>query len=106
MALLAIACVIANSTALSAAQAADYSFRVHNTTEDRITKILVSEHRKSWGYFKIGKGIKPGDSVKLVWDKITNDQGCDQWVKAVFEDDTESKPSKLDFCEKNLEIEF
>ena len=106
IAMLPTVCVIANGAALPVAHAADYSFRVHNTTDDRITKILVSENRKSWGYFKIGKGIKPGDSVKLVWDKSTNDQGCDQWVKAVFEDDTESKPSKFDFCEKDLEIEF
>ena len=104
--LLAAACLVTNGTALSVAHAADYSFTVHNSTDSRITKILVSENRKSWGFFNIGKGIKSGDSVKLVWDKSTDDQECEQWVKAVFDDGSESKPAKFDFCEKRLEIEF
>lgn len=106
VAMLSAACVIANGAAVSVAYAADYSFRVHNSTDSRITKILVSENKKNWGYFNVGKGIKSGDSVKLVWDKSTDDQECEQWVKAVFDDGSESKPAKFDFCEKNLEIEF
>ena len=104
--LLAVACLTAGGSTLSVAYAGDYSFTVHNATEDLITKILVSENKRSWGFFKIGRGIKAGASVKLVWDKSTDNEACDQWVKAVFDDGSESKPAKFDFCEKNLEIEF
>jgi hypothetical protein len=88
------------------AHANDFSFNVHNSTDTRITKILVSENRKSWGQFNIGRGIQPGATVKLVWDKSTNNEACAQWVKAVFADNTEAKPAKFDFCEDDLEIEF
>lgn len=105
-ALLAIATLVANGTMISTAHAGDYSFKVHNSTDTRITKILVSEDKRSWGQFNIGRGIAPGDVAKLVWDKSTNNQDCEQWVKAVFADGSEAKPSAFDFCEKNLEIEF
>ena len=48
-----------------------YSFKVKNTTDELITKILVSEDGEKYGYFDIGSGIKPGDTVTLVWDKST-----------------------------------
>ena len=90
------------------AMAADqeYSFKVHNKTESKIVQVLVSEDKKTWGKFDIGSGIGPGKSVKLVWDKSTNSEACKQWVKAVYADESESKPAKFDFCEEDLEIEF
>ena len=91
---------------VSISHAGDYSFKVHNGTDSRITKILVSENGKSWGQFNIGGGIKPGATVKLTWDSSTNSESCEQYVKAVFADGTQAKPSLFDFCEKNLEIEF
>ena len=100
------ASLLAAGAATSVAHAADYSFTVHNSTDTRITKILASENRKTWGAFNVGSGIKPGAYVKLVWDKSTNNQECDQWVKAVFADGSETKPAMFDFCEKRLEIEF
>ena len=84
----------------------EYSFKTHNSTESPIKEILVSEDSKTWGNFDIGSGIKPGETVTLVWDKSTNDEDCNQYVKAVFEDGSESEPAEFDFCEKGLDLEF
>ncbi|MFN2509602.1 MAG: hypothetical protein ABR589_12625 [Chthoniobacterales bacterium] len=84
----------------------EYSFKVHNTTEDTITKLLASEDGKTYGFFDVGKGIKPGETVTLVWDKSTNDSSCEHYFKAVYEDGEESEPVKFDFCEEDLELEF
>ena len=84
----------------------EYSFKVKNTTDELITKILVSEDGEKYGYFDIGKGIKPGETMTLVWDKATNSSSCHQWFKAVWESGKEGKPVKFDFCEKGLELEF
>lgn len=90
----------------TAAYAAEFSFTATNTTKTRITKILVSENKKQWGYFDIGSGIKPGATENLVWDQSTNSESCKQWVKAVYSDGSESEPAKFDFCEDGLEIDF
>ena len=84
----------------------DYSFKVKNTTEEKITKILVSEDGDKYGFFDIGAGIKPGETVTLVWDKSTNSSSCHQWFKAVWESGKEGQPVKFDFCEKDLQLEF
>jgi hypothetical protein len=84
----------------------DYSFKVKNTTKELISKILVSEDGEKYGFFDIGAGIKPGETVTLVWDKSTNSSSCHQWFKAVWESGEEGKPVKFDFCEKGLELEF
>jgi hypothetical protein len=84
----------------------DYSFKVKNTTKELITKVLVSEDGEKYGYFDIGKGIPPGETMTLVWDKSTNGSSCHQWFKAVWESGEEGKPVKFDFCEKGLELEF
>jgi hypothetical protein len=104
-ALLACAFVV---TALfsSVALADDYSFKVHNNTKETITKLLVSEDGKTFGFFDIGDGIKAGDTETLVWDKATNSQSCHQWFKAVWASGEEGKPVKFDFCEKDLTLEF
>lgn len=88
------------------AYAAEFSFTATNTTKSRITKILVSENKKEWGYFDIGTGIKPGETENLVWDQSTNSESCKQWVKAAYADGSESEPAKFDFCEDGLEIDF
>lgn len=85
----------------------EYSFKVHNTTKDKITKLLASEDGKDYGYFDIGKdGIPPGKTITLTWDKKTNDSSCKWYFKAVFEDGDESEAKKFDFCEEDLELEF
>jgi hypothetical protein len=84
----------------------EYSFKVKNTTKELITKILVSEDGEKYGFFDIGAGIKPGETMTLVWDKSTNSGSCHQWFKAVWESGEEGKPVKFDFCEKDLLLEF
>lgn len=81
-----------------------YSFKVHNVGKDKILKLMASEDGKDWGYFDIGDGINPGETVTVVWDESTNSQSCSQYIKAAFDDGLESPPKKLDFCEKNLSI--
>lgn len=84
----------------------EYSFKVHNTTKNNITKLLVSEDGKTWGEFDIGSGIKAGASETLVWDSSTNNEDCKQHVKAVYDDGSEAESAIFDFCEKDLELEF
>jgi hypothetical protein len=84
----------------------DYSFKVHNNTEETITKLLVSEDGETYGYFDIGNGIKAGETETLTWNKSTDSQACKQWFKAVWESGKEGKPVKFDFCEKGLTLEF
>jgi hypothetical protein len=84
----------------------DYSFILHNTTEEKITALMVSEDGEKWGKFDIGDGLKAGDSAKFVWDKSTHNQECEQFVKAEFEGGKESTPVKHDFCKEGLELGF
>jgi hypothetical protein len=84
----------------------EYSFKVKNTTDELISKILVSEDGEKYGFFDIGSGIKPGETMTLVWDKSTNSGSCHQWFKAVWESGKEGQPVKFDFCEKDLQLEF
>lgn len=107
--LVLVGCTLLATTFVPLAARADddnYSFKVKNTTKELITKILVSEDGEKYGYFDIGKGIKPGETMTLVWDKSTNSSSCHQWFKAVWESGEEGKPVKFDFCEKGLELEF
>ena len=91
---------------VSAFAAEEYKFQVTNSTKSVIKKILVSEDGKKYGYFDIGKGIKPGETVDLVWDKSTNNEACKQLVKAVYADGSESEPADFDFCESEVALEF
>ncbi|HKV38208.1 MAG TPA: hypothetical protein VJX67_03265 [Blastocatellia bacterium] len=98
--------LISLGTGLAQANDDSYSFKVHNNSKSTITAILVSEDGETYGKFDIGDGIPAGATVKLVWDKSTNGESCVQHFKAVFDDDTESTPTKFNFCEENLVIEF
>ncbi len=102
-----IAIAAAATLVLSApAFAEEYSFKVHNNTDSKITKILVSEDGKKFGYFDIGPGIPAGKTVTLVWDQSTNGESCEQTFKAVFANGETSEPQAFDFCEDEVEIEF
>lgn len=90
----------------SAGAADQYSFKVHNTTKDKITKLMASEDGKDYGSFDIGKGIPGGETVELNWDKKTDESGCNWYFKAVFADGDESEAKKFNFCEEDLELEF
>ena len=90
----------------SAFAADEYTFKVHNNSGQTIKKILVSEDGDEYGFFDIGKGIKAGATVSLVWDASTNGESCEQYFKAVFADGSESEPQQFDFCEEDLTLEF
>jgi hypothetical protein len=90
-----------------AASDEEYSFKVHNTTSDRIKKLLASEDGENYGSFDVGRaGIAPGQTMTLKWDKSTNKSSCEWFIKAVFEDGSETDAKKFDFCEEDLELEF
>ncbi len=101
----AVAFAIIAASSLKAADS-NYSFKVKNTTDETITKLLASTDGKNYGNFDIGKGIKPGETVTLVWDKSTDKSDCEWFFKAVFEDGEESEAEAFDFCEEDLELEF
>lgn len=105
-ALLSFAFIVLSFTAINAQTSEEYSFKVTNNTDVAIKKLLVAEAGKKYGYFDIGKGIPPGKTVTLVWDKSTNNENCIQYFKAVYADGTESEPAKFDFCEDELELVF
>lgn len=93
--------------ALQAAAADEWHFKVTNATETRITKLQVSQDKKTWGDFDIGRGIAPGKTETLVWDSSTDDENCEQWIRAKFSDGSTSAPSKQNFCEDlDTPIEF
>lgn len=81
------------------ASASDYYFFVDNQSSSRIVKLEVSQDKKKWGQFDIGRGIGKGKSSKLVWDDSTDDEECEQWMRAKFADGTSSEPAQIDFCQ-------
>ncbi len=83
-----------------------FTFKLTNTTDEKITKLLASPDGKSYGFFDIGDGIAPGKTVTLNWDKKTNDSDCEWYFKAKFADGEESEAKAFDFCEDDLELEF
>ena len=101
------ACTIFAFTVASVTAAeGNYSFKVHNTTKTAITKLQASPDGKTFGNFDIGKGIKPGETVTLVWDKSTDEGECEHYFKATFADGEDSDAVKFDFCEDDLTLEF
>ena len=85
----------------------EFSFKVHNTTKEKIVKLLASEDGQEYGSFDVGKsGIAPGETITLIWDKSTNNTDCQWLIKAVYEDGEESDPGKFNFCEDDVELEF
>jgi len=104
--LLVFALVLASFATGYARARYDYKFKVHNNTKSKIVKILASEDGKSYGNFDVGDGIAAGETDTLVWDKSTDEKGCEWFFKAVFDGGEESAPVKFDFCEKDLVLEF
>lgn len=103
---LLLAVVLTSLASVSAFAEDTYKFKVTNNTQSVIKKILVSEDGAKYGFFDIGAGIKPGQTVELVWDKSTNNESCKQHVKAVYADGSESEPAMFDFCESDIALEF
>lgn len=76
-----------------------WHFVVANKTESKITKLQVSEDKSSWGDFDVGSGIAAGATATMVWDASTDNEGCNQWIRAKFADGSTSPASKQDFCQ-------
>jgi hypothetical protein len=103
--LLALALVLVSFPVVYAHAQSGYQFKVHNVGKNKVLKLLASEDGKNWGYFDIGDGIDPGETMTVVWDKSTNTSGCNWFFKAYFDDGLESPPKKFNFCEDDLVIE-
>jgi len=99
-------CLVAQVPFAAHAEDEQFSFKVQNNTDSMITELLVSEDGKTWGKFDLGGGVAPGAESTMAWDKSTNDQNCEQEVKAKYKDGSESDAKKFDFCEEGLELEF
>jgi hypothetical protein len=87
--------VALSASLLYAASQEKISFRVHNKSNLKIVKLLVSEDGENYGHFNISAGIKAGATVKLAWNTDTEGETCEQYVKAVFSDGRESEPAQF-----------
>jgi hypothetical protein len=105
-ALLAFALVLTSFVAGDARTPEGYSFKIHNNTEHTITQVLVSGDGDNYEPFDIGYGIVPGATADLFWDESTNDQGCRQYFRVFYDDDSQSEAVRFDFCEQGLVLEF
>ena len=80
------------------ARAEQWFFFVQNDTSSKIIKLEVKESGGSWSGFRLSGGIRSGERVKIVWAESTNDQGCEQYLRATFADGSKSAPKVFDFC--------
>jgi len=80
------------------AAAAEWYFYVQNSSSSKLTRLEVRQKGGAWGRFNIGSGIAPGRKVRLEWDKSTDNQDCQQTMRAFFADGTSSDPAVFDFC--------
>jgi len=83
-----------------------YSFTIYNKTERVITKIFVSEDGDDYRLFDIGEGIVPSTTAELIWTESTNLTGCRQYIRAQFDDNSQSEAVKFDFCEPGVVLEI
>jgi len=98
-AFLAVALISGLTIGTGKAFAEQWYFYITNGTDAKLTGLYASEDGRQWGKFNLGGGVPAGKSVKLIWDSSTNDESCEQYLKAVFSDGSESKSNKFDFCE-------
>ena len=104
-ALLSFAFMLLSFT-VSNAQDSEWSFTVKNNTKTTIKRLLVAEPNKKYKDFDIGKGIAPGATATLIWNKATDNEQCKQWFKAVYSDGVETEPAYIDFCEDEVDLVF
>ncbi len=104
-ALLSFAFILLTFT-VSNAQDSEWSFTVKNNTKTTIKRLLVAEPNKKYKDFDIGKGIRPGETATLIWNKETDNEQCKQWFKAVYSDGVETEAAYIDFCEDEVDLVF
>lgn len=95
----ALVCAILGFAAMQAHAADEWHFVVSNKTSSKIVKLQVSEDKAEWGDFDVGGGIAAGATETMIWDHSTDNEGCEQWMRAKFADGTTSPASKQDFCQ-------
>ncbi|MBI4666454.1 MAG: hypothetical protein HY751_08605 [Nitrospinae bacterium] len=93
------ALVIGLTITAGTAFAEQWYFYVTNATDAKMTGLYASEDGRKWGRFNLGSGVSAGKTVKLIWDSSTEDESCEQYLKATFSDGSDSKSDKFDFCE-------
>jgi hypothetical protein len=81
-----------------AAQAAEWYFYVQNNTRSTLTRLDVKQKGGPWGGFDIGSGIASGQKTRIEWGANTNNQACNQIIRATFADGSMSKELVNDFC--------
>jgi hypothetical protein len=96
LAALTFALTVSASAALAEDDA--YYFYVKNASNMDIVKLQVSVDKVKWGAFQLDEGIVADTTSKLVWDESTNDEDCEQWIRAQFADGSMSEAAKYDFC--------
>jgi len=73
----------------------------------RVPTLQVSVDKKTWGNFDVGDGVKAGDTETFVWDESTNNEPCEEWIRAKFSDGEWSPASHQNFCkDMDAPIEF
>lgn len=95
----ALLCSALSFVAAQAQAADEWHFVVSNKTSSKIVKLQVSEDKSAWGDFDVGGGIGPGKTETMVWDHSTDNEGCDQWIRAKFADGSTSEASQQNFCQ-------
>ncbi len=94
-----LVCAALSIAAMQARAADEWHFVVSNKTSSKIVKLQVSENKSEWGDFDVGSGIAAGSTETMIWDHSTDNEGCEQWMRAKFADGTTSEASKQDFCQ-------
>jgi hypothetical protein len=84
---------------------ADRRIEVHNTSEKKINKILASTDGETYTEFEIPRGIKPGQTVDVNWNRGQGRQ-CEWYLKVQYADRSESAPTHVDVCERDITLEF
>jgi hypothetical protein len=80
-----------------AQERSQWYFFVTNSSDSAINQLMVSLDDNEWHSFN-NSYVAPGKTKKFNWYKKTDNDTCEQWIKAEFADGEESTPIKIDFC--------
>ena len=89
---------VASITASQSVNAEQWFFFVQNQSSSKIIKLEAKEENRPWGSFAMAGSINPGETKKIVWAESSNNQGCNQYLRATFADGHKSPATLFDFC--------
>ena len=95
---LSTAAMLMSAIAGKAQERSQWYFFVKNDADSAITEFVVSLDDNEWHHVE-GSSVAPGETEKYDWYKKTDNDSCEQWIKAKFADGAESTPAKIDFCQ-------